>query len=929
MGQEKTICSEVEEVEQDVEELYDEGGYSPDDIETSTWWKDKAIKFNFAKIDLTKNDKGELKKKCVGLPPQWQTITKSKKEKEGMCRGVLLNKDVGLMAIDFDDKEDYKRYYDKFDWIRNQPTEETKNGFHLYCQFDDRLTAKNYKNLNGEILNNGFAICSPTTYRYKDNEYKYEWINESKTNKLNSIPQEIIDFIKKDGEGFWRKKGEPTKKLKILQTKETLDDYADPNLPSKKGEINEELYKVIKLIIYKNAEEEYHYNDWFNILCALYNCGNQIDKLEQFKELAHKFSSASQKYNKKTTDFKFMEGSKFCKTEGTIRHYAREANEKAYSKIIRDTIRLEGKAIFEEIDLRDYFLGIRGGDVLTFRVNPKEFFIWKEDESKWRKDNGDQLKDEIVEVINKLHNDNLNEFSNQLKKATATYTALSKQEPLDETAVGKAEGELNKAKALHKQMYKTKATFGKNKANNIFGLVAYKLATRAEETNLFDNRPEIFAFKNKCYNLETRQWFKAQKTDYILANCDRDYIEPTPEADEYIETLFKQIFVDEEKRKCCLSILHTGLSGYRQEKFIVYNGEGRNGKGVINEFMKYLMGNKYFYRPPISSITKQKEGDSNQGLRGMHKMRYMVYSEPEEKSSKGDNATNLKTNLIKEITGNESINARGIYEKDTETKMNGTIVIECNKKPSLKGEKDHAIKERIVILEFESSFQDMNDPAGKAKVDKDLIAFEETGKKIYNFAGDPKIKNEDNLKKYYCAFFKHIITKNKNLQLYLPPCTRMAAMEWLQSEDEFSEWFQEFYEPTELNTTKGAINDFIPAKEVFKKWSYHLQGANKKEKRAKNEKSFKNDLKKNILTQDFYREIKQAGKVRLWEKSVKKMQEKGSDGFTKWISKYIYTESEQKQNATCGIIGWRLIQKEEDDEASGDDEMFNDSDSEY
>ena len=164
----------------------------------------------------------------MGLPAEWQAITKSKKEKEGMCRGVLLNKNVGLMALDFDDKEDYKRYYEKFEWIRNQPTEETKNGFHLYCQFDDRLDKKNYKNLNGEILNNGFAICSPTSYRYKDTEYKYEWINESKTNKLNSIPQEIIDFIKKDGEGYWRipiKKGTPIKKLKI---KTLLDDYADP-----------------------------------------------------------------------------------------------------------------------------------------------------------------------------------------------------------------------------------------------------------------------------------------------------------------------------------------------------------------------------------------------------------------------------------------------------------------------------------------------------------------------------------------------------------------------------------------------------------------------------------------------------------------------------------------------------------------------------
>ena len=56
---------------------------------------------------------------------------------------------------------------------------------------------------------------------------------------------------------------------------------------------------------------------------------------------------------------------------------------------------------------------------------------------------------------------------------------------------------------------------------------------------------------------------------------------------------------------------------------------------------------------------------------------------------------------------------------------------------------------------------------------------------------------------------------------------------------------------------------------------------------------------------------------------------KGIDGFTKWVSKYVYTESEQKQNATCGIIGWRLIQKEGDDEASGDEGDFNDSDSEY
>ena len=889
MGQ-KTEIEDNEIMENDIENLYNNGGYnSSTDIETSNWWKEKAIKFNFKSIELHQNSQGELKKKLIGMPKEWEKIKLSQDYIKGNCRGVICNKDRGLMCIDFDCRDDYERYYNKFEWIRNQPTEETKNGYHLYCEFDDRLPQKNYKNLKGEILNNNFAICSPTIYRYKENEYAYKWVNGSKKHSLNKIPQEIINYIKKDGEGVWSRKKTPKNKIKVIDEVDIQE----------KPKINEELYKIIQLIVKQNFKESYHYNDWFKIICSLYTIGNLIDKLDIFKELAHKISLASTKYDKDITNFKFMEGSKLNYTQGTIRHYAKEADSEEYSKIIRNTIKLDHKAIFEEIELRDYFLGMRGGDVLTFH-NSKNFFIWKEDESKWREDEGNKLKDIIVDTIDELHTENLKQFSKQLLNATAIYTALSKKEGIDELDLEKAEKVLHKSKELHKQMIKTKACFGKSKLNNVFALISYRLATMAYEVNFFDNRPEIFAFKNKCYNLETNKFFKAQKTDYILSNCDKDYIDPTNEEYDYIDNQFKKIFVDPEKRKCCLSILYTGLSGIRQEKFIVFNGCGRNGKSVINSYMEYLLGSKYFYRPPISSITKQKEGDSNQGLRGMHKMRYLVYSEPEEKSKNGLNQTSLKINLIKDITGNDSINARGIYEKDSDTRMNGTITMECNKKPELKGDADHAIKERIVILEFESIFRDIKDPNEKEEIENNPK---------YNFESDSKIKSDLYKLKYYSAFFKYIITnKPSGLNLYLPKCTRDAGMEYLQNEDEFSNWFQSIYEKTNIIKKIGIYNDFIPIKQIYKKWEVHLDQCSKNIKRSKNEKFFKGELEKNILTQKYFRKTKEGGLVSIWKKINN-----------------TWTIEKKKENSSCGIIGWKpIIEKNnsEDDEEDDEDKFI-------
>ena len=76
----------------------------------------------------------------------------------------------------------------------------------------------------------------------------------------------------------------------------------------------------------------------------------------------------------------------------------------------------------------------------------------------------------------------------------------------------------------------------------------------------------------------TGKEYEVLKEDYITQNTHYDYVEPTKEQIELIDKLYKQIFPDPEIRKCWLSIQFMGMTGIREEKFILANGCGRNGK---------------------------------------------------------------------------------------------------------------------------------------------------------------------------------------------------------------------------------------------------------------------------------------------------------------------------------------------------------------
>jgi phage/plasmid-associated DNA primase len=97
----------------------------------------------------------------------------------------------------------------------------------------------------------------------------------------------------------------------------------------------------------------------------------------------------------------------------------------------------------------------------------------------------------------------------------------------------------------------------------------------------YDFTPSLIGFKVKDKEGNCREMVEADLTEEFNASYD------------LITKTYQLIFPDEELYKYFFKIIATGLSGRAIEKFFVFNGVGRNGKGLTNEFLEKVFGS-YF-----------------------------------------------------------------------------------------------------------------------------------------------------------------------------------------------------------------------------------------------------------------------------------------------------------------------------------------------
>jgi len=322
---------------------------------------------------------------------------------------------------------------------------------------------------------------------------------------------------------------------------------------------------------------------------------------------------------------------------------------------------------------------------------------------------------------------------------------------------------------------------------HLHGVVKLAEKMFAEYSTKFDLNTDLLGFDNGVYDIASSTFRPSVKEDYVTMSCGYDFNPETDEEEEvYKEEVMKvlsQIHPIDEHREFFLMVLASGLSGRCIEHIFVYNGKGRNGKGLINQSMRLALGD-YYCNSAVCIITesnkfKQSSGPNPEKAK-LDKARYVVMKEP-------DKATPIQNSTVKDITGGGTIQARACHSNSTDCELHLTLCLETNAKPPVAEEAQGADFDRWIDYEFVSKFT-----ADESKWDESK----------YVFPIDPNLKKREWWITRRNAFMKILMERltklhNRNYVLadIVPDAIRQRTLEYLQGSFQIHRWFLACFEP--------------------------------------------------------------------------------------------------------------------------------------
>ena len=607
--------------------------------------------------------------------------------------------------------------------------------------------------------------------------------------------------------------------IKHLIKPDTFTVKEPTTKPKPNMTMNSDIEKFLDLIDVKYLSK---YKHWTKIIWAGKVCNVSEDFLRQI-------SKKCDNYTDDAFDNVYNGYSEPTNTIGTIKYYARLSNEKEYLKINAESFKVADQT---DLDVAKLYLKLYGDNYIY-----KDGVLYTYYANKWRVD---EKPYRFLKTSIQTH---MIEFLNKAKKNLLKFKVSTEEDMV-------------KFKTITQQLDQYFKKVSKStEINNICETFINHLSSKhADLENVFDVQPYIFCFNNRCYDLLTGKVIELSKEDYITQNTHYDYVEPTKEQMETIDKLYKQIFPNPEIRKCWLSIQFMGMTGIRLEKFILANGCGRNGKGLINELFQEVLGTDYFYKLPVDVLQSKMDlsKGANPQVANMDNARFILSSEPEENDK-------LRINMIKDLTGCKEVNARLLFKNECRVRMVQVMVLECNEKPKLSGKMNHAVMERIIDVPFVSKFvsnlDDVNEEANIYPINSYY--------KSHEFQQDHK-----------CALFKYILD-NAPKELFIPSIIQKRSIEYVMDSDELYEWFGEEYE---LTNNK---DDILKMKDVYSlfKESEFFCSKTKEEKRKLNYKGFISSIDKSVAFQGkYYNDMKKINGIVYTERLIKfKVKDKTED----------------------------------------------------
>lgn len=455
---------------------------------------------------------------------------------------------------------------------------------------------------------------------------------------------------------------------------------------------------LVKILKESRADD---YPTWIQLGWCLHNINPGVLYLDLWKE----FSRLSHKYQEGECDRLWLQMRNDGLNIGTLCMWAKQDDAVNYDKVTQTATHA----------LLDKSLSGTHTDIakLIHRLYSEEFACGSIKDKLWFQFTGHRWVS--VEKGYTLRQQISGRVSELYQERAATYMTMSMRDV--ETRRYK-----EKADKLLKQFNKLK-------------MVSVKDSVLTEMSEFFynptflkrlDDAPNLLCFTNGVYDLDALT-FRDGKPDDYLTKCTGYAYDPAGNAEvqEDILDFLRSIMPTVEMVQYLLKTLAYMLHGNKYlEQFWFWTGRGRNGKGTLCTLLSKTLGEDYYYEPDITIVTSIKKSSSNANpeLAKAKGKRLMVATEPDD----ADRDTKFRVNRLKQLRGNDLIQARGLYKDCEEYRPQFGMIFQMNDIPEL-SKVDDAIAKSLKIVEFPYQFvehpqyeyQRSLDASLKVKFDRD------------------------------------------------------------------------------------------------------------------------------------------------------------------------------------------------------------------
>jgi P4 family phage/plasmid primase-like protien len=281
--------------------------------------------------------------------------------------------------------------------------------------------------------------------------------------------------------------------------------------------------------------------------------------------------------------------------------------------------------------------------------------------------------------------------------------------------------------------------------------------------------------------------------------------DPADPMNAEIDDFMSKVFPRPELRSYMWKKLASCLEGTNKEqKYDTWIGVGGNGKSKLVDLMSMTLGD---YATSLQStvLTRKRpdSGAANPEIMALRNRRFIYMAEP-------DDGEPLNTSRMKQFTGEDVVEARGLFEDQSKFQISGKMFMLCNKFPAIHT-MDRGTWRRVMAVPFESKFVSTEGEEGKDIDPKKNIYPRDNGL-------DEKLKN------WRIAFLSRLVHvyETEYLKTGIEPIPQIVK----QESDNYRSLFDSFgkFKQARIRSEAGSEANIRDINRVYKNWCESLGG---------------------------------------------------------------------------------------------------------